>query len=167
MIEAEIVESSTKSLESLAKGRSPRRGGGIMSSVTAAFTAEKRSPRQIIQAVGDLLAPNVPAKSQFAPILRALIKFVPQEYHKRVTERRVRGIYNGDARRVEWYEVQALLDIEATEEARRAKLKLATTAHILAAHLAAEGAPLDGHQMRALGRLAGALDLSGTGGDAR
>ena len=171
MIEAEIVESSTKSLESLAKGRRPRRGGGIMSSVTATITSETRTPRQIIQTVGDLLAPNVPAKSQFAPIMRALIKYVPDQFQKRVTERRVRGIFNGDARRVEWYEVKALLEVEAIEEARRAKLKLAATAKILAAHLAAEGAPLDGHQMRALGRLAGALDLSGNvpgaGGDAR
>lgn len=167
MIGAEIVESSTKSLESLAKGRSPRRGGGIMSSVVATITSESRSPRQIMQAVGDLLAPGVPAKSRFAPILRALIKSVPDEFRARVTERRVRGIYNGDARRVEWYEVKALLEVEAHEEARRAKLKLAATANILAAHLAAEGAPLDSHQMRALGRLAGSLDLSGTGGDAR
>lgn len=167
MIETEIVESSTKSLESLAKGESRRRNGGIMSSVAAAFTSESRSPRQIIQAVGDLLAPNVPAKSRFAPILRALIKFVPEEFRVRVTERRIRGIYNGDARRVEWYEVKALLEVEAHEEARRAKLKLAATANILAAHLAAAGAPLDSHQMRALGRLSGALDIPGTGGDAR
>lgn len=122
-----------------------------MSSVTAAH--------QLTRGLGDLLAPQMPAKVKLEHIYRALSKRLPS-----ITRRRVRALFFGEVARVDYEEMLALEELRAEQEARRAKLKLAATANILAAHLAAEGAPLDSNQMRALGRLAGALDLSGTRG---
>lgn len=165
-----ILETSGASSENLTKAsESTGRGGGVMSSVAVAYRTEDRSPRDVIRAVGELLAPKSPARLQYEPIYRMLVKFVPDSFRQKVTPRRIRAIYNDDARRVEWYEVKALLEIEALEEARRERLKLAATANRLAALLAAEDAALDGEERRALGRLAGALDRAGidAGGDAR
>lgn len=152
-----VWESPDKTLENLAKAERPRLKGGIMSSVVA----ENRTPRQVIQAVGELLAPQSPAKRRYGKILAALTSRVPVEFRNKVTERRVRGIHNGDARRIEWYEMKALLEVEALEEARLARLKLAATAHRLAALLETEDASLDREERRELGRLAGALDRAG------
>ncbi|MGX9145898.1 hypothetical protein [Mesorhizobium sp. 128a] len=165
------LETSSASLENLTKAHGgPRSGGGIMSSVANAYSADNRSPRDVIRDVGELLLPKAPARYQYEPIYKRLLKAVPEKFRGKVTPRRVRAIYNDDARRVEWYEVKALLAIEALEEARRARLKLAATANRLAALIAAEDATLDGEERRELGRLAGALDRAGIkadGGDAR
>lgn len=171
MDESTILESSSESLESLTKAQSgPGQGGGIMSSVAVAMRSEDRSPREVIRAVGELLAPRMPARWQYGPIYTKLLKYVPEQFRTKVTPRRVRAIYNDDARRVEWYEMKALLEIEALEEARRARLELAATANRLAALIEADNAALDRKERRALGRLAGALDRAGVeapGGDAR
>lgn len=164
-----ILETSSVSLENLTKGSlALRQTGGKMSSVAVPLRTEKRSPREVIRAVGELLVPHSPARLQYEPIYRMLIKVVPDSSRVKVTPRRVRAIYNDDAKRVEWYEVKALLEIEALEEARRARLNLAATANRLAALLTAEDAALDGEERRELGRLAGALDRAGirAGGDA-
>jgi hypothetical protein len=166
-----ILETSSESLENFTKAQTGSgSGGGIMSSVAIAYSGEDRSPRDVIRAVGELLLPKMPARMQYGKIYSELLKRVPKPFTEKVTPRRVRAIYNDDARRVEWYEMKALLEIEALEEARRARLKLAATANRLAALIAADDAALDGEERRELGRLAGALDRAGIkaiGGTAR
>ncbi|RWK65435.1 MAG: hypothetical protein EOR45_36105 [Mesorhizobium sp.] len=135
-----------------------RPGGGLMSSVATAQSLTKE--------LGTILAPGEKWKRQISAVHRALTSDQFEHALSGLTWSRVKTWFYGEARRVDYEEVMALRELRAIEEARRARLKLAATANILAAHLAAEGAPLDGHQMRALGRLAGALDLSGSG-DAR
>lgn len=163
--DANLVTSSAIS-ENLAKAHGgPRLGGGVMSSVAIASSADDRSPRDVIRDVGELLLPKKPARLQYGKIYSELLKRVPSAFSKKVTPRRVRAIYNDDARRVEWYEMKALLEIEALEEARSARLKLAATANRLAALIATDDAALDGEERRELGRLAGALDRAGIKAD--
>ncbi|PWJ93572.1 hypothetical protein C8D77_101251 [Mesorhizobium loti] len=160
------LETSSASLENLTKAHSgPTVGGGGMSRVAIAFSPDDRAPRDVIRAVGELLLPKTPARLQYGKIYSELCKRVPTTFARKVTPRRVRAIYNDDARRVEWYEMKALLEIEALEEARRARLELAATANRLAALIAAEDAALDGEERRELGRLAGALDRAGIKAD--
>lgn len=117
---------------------------------------------ELARDVGDLLAPASSGKVKLDLIYRELTKRLPQ-----ISRRRVRALFFGEAARVDYDEMRALKDLRAEQEARRAKLKLAATANLLAAHLAAEGAPLDSHQVRALVRIAGGLDLSRDVGAAR
>lgn len=119
-----------------------------MSSVTAAH--------ELTRGLGDLLAPEMPAKVKLDHIYRALSKRLPS-----LTRRRVRALFFAEVARVDYEEMRALEELRAEQEARRAKLKLAATANILAAHLAAEGTPLDSDQMRSLVRIAGKVDISG------
>lgn len=117
---------------------------------------------QLTRGVGDLLAPTSSAKVKLDVIYRELAKRLPD-----LTRRRVRALFFGEAARVDYEEMRALEELRAEQEARRAKLKLAATANLLAAHLAAEGAPLDSNQVRALVRISGGLDLSGIAGGAQ
>lgn len=150
MNESSRVESCSRNVDS----RSRRNAGGrIMSSVAAAH--------QLTRSLGDLLAPSEPAKVKLDRLYREMTKRLPS-----VTRRRVRALFFAEVARVDYEEMRALEELRAEQELRRAKHKLATTAKLLAAHLAAEGAPLDGHQMRALGRIAGAVDISRAVGDA-
>jgi hypothetical protein len=135
-----------------------RPGGGLMSSVATA--------QSLTHDLGDILAPGGNWKRQISAVHRGLTSDKFEHALTGLTWSRVKTWFYGEARRVNYEEVVALRELRAIEGARHARLKLAATANILAAHLAAEGAPLDSHQMRALGRLAGALDLSGSG-DAR
>lgn len=114
-------------------------------------------------AIGELAAPGGNWKSQISAVYAGLTDPKFSHQLKDLTWNRVKSWFYGEARTADYYEVIALQELRAIEEAKRARLKLAATANILAAHLAAEGAPLDSHQMRALGRLAGSLDLSGSG----
>lgn len=132
-----------------------KRRGGLMSSVATAQSLTKE--------IGDILAPGEKWKRQISAVHRALTSDHFEHALTGLTWSRVKTWFYGEARRVNYEEVVALRELRAIEEARRARLKLAATANILAAHLAAEGAPLDSHQMRALGRLAGSVDLSGSG----
>jgi hypothetical protein len=132
-----------------------------MFNVAIALHRESRSPNVVIRSVGELLAPNKPARIQYEPIYRKLLKFVPEEYRVKVTPRRVRAIYNDEAKRVEWYEMQALLRIEEIEEARVERQKLKARSHRLATLIAADAETLDSEERRELGRLAGALDRAG------
>lgn len=137
-----------------AASRSRQEGGRKMSSVAAAH--------ELTRSLGELLAPSMPAKIKLDKVYRELTKRLPT-----VTRRRVRALFFAEVARVDYEEVRALEEMHAEQETRRARLKLAATAHMLADHLAAEGAPLDGNQMRALSRLAGALDISRAGGGTR
>lgn len=114
---------------------------------------------ELTRDVGEMLAPSSSGKVKLDLIYRELSKWLP-----RISRRRVRALFFGEAARVDYEEMHALKELRAEEEARRARLKLAATANLLAAHLAAEGAPLDSNQMRALGRIAGALGVSGAAG---
>lgn len=133
-------------------------GGRRMSSVAIAqgLTIE----------IGKLVAPSGNWKKQISAVYAGLTDEKFPYRLKDLTWNRVKSWFYGEARRADYEEILALQELRAIEEARRARTKLATTAHILAAHLAAEGAPLDSNQMRALGRLSGTLDLSRSG-DAR
>ena len=116
--------------------------------------------------IAKLCAPGAGWKDQVSAVYEGLTdKKFPLRLEK-LKWNRVKSWFYGEARTANYHEVLALQELRAIEEAKRARLKLAATANILAAHLAAEGAPLDSNQMRALGRLAGALDLSRSG-DAR
>lgn len=151
-----ISEQPSETLETRSKVR--RLGGGLMSSVATAQSLTKE--------IGDILAPGEKWKRQISAVHRALTSDKFEHALTGLTWSRVKTWFYGEARRVNYEEVVALRELRAIEGARHARLKLAATANILAAHLAAEGAPLDSHQMRALGRLAGSVDLSGSG-DAR
>jgi hypothetical protein len=155
------VGTSPDCAETLPKGlgKNPKAGSGVMSSVAATIRLDDRTPREVIRSVGRLLAPGVPATSYFDKIRRELRKRLPNDMD--VTERRVRAIHDGEARRVAWEEMKALLEIEALEEAKRARRELAATANRLAALIEAEDPLLDGGERRALGRLAGAMDRAG------
>ncbi|RWH31623.1 hypothetical protein [Mesorhizobium sp.] len=132
-----------------------RCGGGPMSSVATA--------QNLTQDIGALLAPGEKWKRQISAVHRALTSDKFEYALPKLKWSRVKAWFYGEARRVNYEEVVALRELRAIEGARHARLKLAATANILAAHLAAEGTPLDSRQMRALGRLAGTLDLSGSG----
>lgn len=147
------METTSKNLENVSK-----LGSGSMSSA-AAVRLDDRSPKDVIRAVGKLLAPGMPAKNYFEKIRAALRTRLPLDYD--VSERRVRAIHDGDARRVDWFEMKALLEIEALEEAKRARKELTATAIRLAALVEAEGPLLAGDEVRALGQLSGAMDRAG------
>lgn len=117
---------------------------------------------ELARGVGDLLAPAASGKVKLDLIYRELAKRLPE-----ISRRRVRALFFGEVARVDYEEVRALEELRAEQEARRAKLKLAATANMLAAHLAAEGTPLDSDQIRALGRISGGMDLSGVVGGAQ
>lgn len=117
---------------------------------------------ELARGVGDLLAPAASGKVKLDLIYRELAKRLPE-----ISRRRVRALFFGEVARVDYEEVRALEELRAEQEARRAKLKLAATANMLAAHLASEGTPLDSDQIRALGRIAGGMDLSGVAGGAQ
>lgn len=135
------------------------RGGCAMSSVALAQSHSR--------VIGKLLAPNQGWKAQVSAIHRALTDESFAWRLDSLTWNRVRSWIFAEARRVDYEEVRALEELRAEQEAKRARLKLAATANLLAAHLAAEGAPLDSHQISALCRIAGTLGVSGTAGGAR
>lgn len=156
MFSSDISES--RSEDSEFRSEASTRGGRSMSSVSLA--------QQHSRELGRMLAPHQGWKGQVSAIHRAITNPDFEWRLETLTWNRVKSWLFAEARRVDYEEMRALEELRAEQEARRAKLKLAATANLLAAHLAAEGAPLDGHQMRALGRLAGALDLPGNGGGA-
>jgi len=111
--------------------------------------------------IGQIMAPGGGWKSQISAVYNGLVDERFPLRLEALTWNRVKSWFYGEARTAEYHEVQALKELKALEEARRERLKLAATANRLAALLAAEGAPLDGRQIRALGRLSGALDRAG------
>lgn len=154
MFSSDFSEQSSENSEFYSEAR--RQSGGLMSSVAPAQT--------LTRDLGEILAPGEKWKGQVSAVHRALTS--PSFHHslRSLTWSRVKSWFYAEARRVDYNEVIALQELKALEEARRAKLKLAATANLLAIHLAAEGTPLDSRQMRALSRLAGQMDSAGTGG---
>lgn len=151
MFGSDISESRSEDSEFCSEASARGRCG--MSSVAL---AQKHS-----RELGNLLAPQQGWKAQVSAIHRAITS---PEFAWRLddlTWNRVKSWLFAEARRVNYEEMRALEELRAEQEARRARLKLAATANLLAAHLAAEGAPLDGNQMRALVRISGGIDLSG------
>lgn len=119
--------------------------------------------RDLTLNIGEICAPGGGWKAQISAVHAGL---TDKKFPRRLEGlkwNRVKSWFYGEARRADYDEILALQELRAIEEAKRARLKLAATANILAAHLAAEGAPLDSNQMRALGRLAGTLDLPRSG----
>jgi hypothetical protein len=129
--------------------------GGPMSSVATA--------QSLTRELADMLAPRDGWKAQVSAVHRRLTDKKFAFADPNLSWNRVKSWLYAEARRVDYHHVRALEELRALEEARRERLKLAATANRLAALLAAEGAPLDGRQMRALGRLAGTLDSAGIG----
>ncbi len=123
-------------------------GVGIRSSVADA--------KKIIDELGCLLQPEMPAKVKQPAIHRALLRFIPS-----ITERRVRALANGEARVIDHYEMLRLKEALFFERAIHAKRELRRTATRIATFLAIQGAPLDCHQADALGKLVGEEDRAG------
>jgi hypothetical protein len=141
MSESEILESCSNA---------GKAGGRIMSSVAAA--------QHIMRDLGSMLAPDQPGKVRIDRIYRELSKSIS------TTRRRVRSLFFGEARRVDFDEMVALETLKSLQEARRARSDLAAKANTIAAFLAAEGAPLDSRQIRSLRGLVGDLDRPRIGG---
>lgn len=139
MLKSSRVESCSKNAESRS-----------MSSVTAAH--------QLTRGLGDMLAPDMPAKVKLDRLYRELTKRLPK-----VTRRRVRALFFAEVARVDYDEMSALKDMRAEEELKRAKRRIAEDAKILAAHHAQAGTPLDSDVVVALGALARLVDIPGTG----
>ena len=151
MFGSDISESRSEHSEFCSEAMT--RGRRIMSSVALA--------QEHSRALGKMLAPDEGWKRQVSALHRALTSRDFAWRLENLTWNRVKSWLFAEARRVDYEEMRALKELRAEQEARRARLKLAATANLLAAHLAAEGAPLDCHQVRALGRIAGALGVSG------
>lgn len=151
MFGSEISES--RSEDSEFRSEPSTQGGRAMSSIALAQEHSRE--------LGRLLAPEQGWKAQVSAIHRAMTSREFEWRLENLTWNRVKSWLFAEARRVDYEEMRALKELRAEQEARRAKLKLAATANLLAAHLAAEGAPLDSNQMRALSRIAGTLGVSG------
>lgn len=145
------VDSCSKDVDSLS---THQRGGRIMSSVAVAH--------ELTRGLADLLAPDSPAKVKLDRLYRELTKRLPA-----LTRRRVRALFFAEASRIDYEEMNALKELRAEEELKRAKRRIAQDANILAAHHLEAGTPLDSDVIIALGALARLVDLSRVGGDAR
>ncbi len=87
---------------------------------------------------------------------------VLRERPRQWTERRVRALWNREARRVDHYEIQDLTAV-AVEEARIERQRLQAREDRLAAFLAAHEAGEDGQGSHQQGRRPGRLDMYRTG----
>lgn len=96
---------------------------------------------------------------------KRLPKGVLAERQRRWTERRVRALWNKEARRVDHYEIQDLTAV-AVEEARLERLRLKARENRLAAFLAAHEASGDRQGRDLTGGEALGLDMSRIGTDA-
>ena len=94
---------------------------------------------------------------------RQLPKEVLADRQRQWTERRVRALWNREAKRVDHYEIQDLTAI-AVEEARIERQRLKAREERLAAFLAAHQEGRNGRNGEQEGRGAGGLDLPGNGG---
>lgn len=151
MFGSEISESRSELSEFCSEASA--QGRRTMSSVAL---AQKHS-----RELGKMLAPGEGWKRQVSALHRALTNRDFEWRLENLTWNRVKSWLFAEARRVDYEEMHALQELRAEQEARRARLKLAATANMLAAHLAAEGAPLDSHQVSALCRIASTLGISG------
>lgn len=115
-----------------------RSGRNVKAAIGEAFDALKRRERQLPQSV---------------------LRDRPRQW----TERRVRALWNREARRVDHYEIQDLTAV-AVEEARLERRRLQARQDRLAALIAAADAGTDQSVGELESGLAGGLDLPGTSG---
>lgn len=94
---------------------------------------------------------------------RLLPRDVLEDRQRAWTERRVRALWNKEARRVDHYEIQDLTAI-AVEEARIERQRIRARDLRLAAFLAAQETSSDGPDSEPQGRGISGLDLPGVGG---
>ena len=94
---------------------------------------------------------------------RQLPKNVLRERPRQWTERRVRALWNREARRVDHYEIQDLTAV-AVEEARLERQRLYARQERLAAIIAASETRPDGERSDGEGWSPGGLDLPGASG---
>lgn len=93
---------------------------------------------------------------------RQLPTDVLRERPRQWTERRVRALWNREARRIDHYEIQDLTAV-AVEEARRERQRLKAREERLAAILAAAQEGEDGDRSGAESRPVRGMDMSGVG----
>ena len=117
-----------------------------------------RAGRNVKAAIGD-------AFSALKQRERQLPRDVLRERPRQWTERRVRALWNREARRVDHYEIQDLTAI-AVEEARIERQRLKAREERLVALLAAADQGELGSIQNAAGQRFRGLDLPGTGTDA-
>lgn len=114
-----------------------------------------RAGRNVKAAIGD-------AFSALKQRERQLPRDVLRERPRQWTERRVRALWNREARRVDHYEIQDLTAV-AVEEARHERQRLKAREERLVALLAASEAGGLGEGSNEEGRRVRGLDLPGTG----
>lgn len=116
----------------------------------AASAAEKRSAAQeLMRVLGEILAPENPAKVRYPRILSKLNDFLPD-----LTLRRVRALHNGEANRVDQEELTAIRGLIAIEEARREHRQFVAYTTKLAALHAVGATSLSREEMAVLSRVA-------------
>ncbi|MGV8955743.1 MAG: hypothetical protein ACOH2M_31910, partial [Cypionkella sp.] len=140
-------------------GHSPNAEGAMTDAHFAADLIQETYPiragRNVKAAIGD-------AFEALKRRERNLPQTVLRERSRQWTERRVRALWNREARRVDHYEIQDLTAI-AVEEARRERQHLKAREERLVAILAAADQGGMGQVARAKGRGVRAVDLSGIG----
>ena len=120
---------------------------------TSVATAE-----ELTRGLGEMLAPQMPTKSQIEIVYRELSKLLPE-----VSRRRVRAFFFGEVARVDYEEMRALEELRALEEARREQREFDAATNRLAIALASEGASFTRAQLAALERIKGKT-AAGAGG---
>ncbi len=114
-----------------------------------------RAGRNVKAAIGDAFSA---LKQRERQLPRAVLRERPRQW----TERRVRALWNREARRVDHYEIQDLTAV-AVEEARIERLRLRAREERLAAILAAADQGELGSAAGAQGRSIRGVDLPGVG----
>ena len=123
--------------------------------------------QELTRECGAILAPSLNWKDQVTAVHRALSSEHRHWKYRDLRWSKVKTWFYGEARRVDYHYVEALKELRAEEELKRAKRRIAADANILAAHHSQAGTPLDSDVIVALGALARLVDLPRAGGDAR
>ena len=103
----------------------------------------------LIRGIGEILAPEMPAKVRYDKIFNKLIDLLPD-----LTKRRVRALHNGEAHRVDHEEVIALEELRAIEEARSEHRQFVAYTNKLAALHAVGATSLSREELEVLARIA-------------
>lgn len=105
--------------------------------------------KKLTRDIGELLAPEMPAKVRYSKIFAKLADLLPD-----LTMRRVRALHNGEALRVDYDEVVALEKLRAIEEARNEHRQFVAYTNKLAALHAAGRSTLSRKEIEVLSRVA-------------
>ncbi|QPC87093.1 hypothetical protein GA830_10335 [Mesorhizobium sp. NBSH29] len=98
-----------------------------MGAVTMSKTEQAR---RLMHEIGDLLAPEMPAKVRYQKAFLKLVQHLPA-----LTHRRVRSLHNGEAHRVDLEEIDAMTNLLEIEMAERERLQfVAYTNKLVALH---------------------------------